>query len=297
MESLERKEIVRRALNVDTSIDPSEGGDQLQLMLRYIRKGLDAEEGTMISLSNSGVSRQLILRTTIPLPGTLKPLVWPIHLLPAPQPLFTAELFLPNLSQHFLATAQIASLIQIIKDKDRVIARFIEKMQLDGSDLSKIFPGVSGPRSTAKSNFREFASNFVKGLGEFEVELWRKLFYDSIQVPNIQEVLPQVLSSDLENIPQSTIEDIEEDWWQNLKRGDTQKSDETDCSVPVPLERVPSAAPPPISYEIDGANTTGFQVYKRTPNSTIVWLTVTWSSSEQIQPSKRVKMLTRSLQR
>ena len=257
-ESLERKQIVKRALNVDTSIDPSESGDQLQLLLQNIRKALDEVEGTTVSLSNSGNSQCLIMRTTTPLPGILKPLVWPIHLVSAPQHVLTAELLQPCLSQQYFAKAQVVSLIQLIKDKDRIITKLAEKMQSDGTDLSKIFPGTSSLRSTAKSHFREFASKNVKGLREFDEELWRKVFFESTRLPDLSDVLSRIFPPDLENIPELSIGDIEGAWWQNL-------GNEPNSALPIPLERARSTSPSSTDHEIRGAKTAGLQVYKKSP--------------------------------
>lgn len=228
-ESLERRQIVKRALNEDTSIDPSESADQLQLLLQNIQKALDEVKGATLSLCKSGLSQELILRTITPLPGALKPLVWPFHLMSAPQPLLTAELLQPCLSHQFIAKAQIASLKQLIRDKDHVISRLTDKMQSDGTDLSKIFPGASSLRSGANFHFRESASKFVKGLSEFDDEEWRKFFRNSTQIPSeLPEIFPQVFCSDLENIPKLDIKNIDGTWWQNLRNEDSQKSNALD---------------------------------------------------------------------
>lgn len=266
MESLERRQIVKRALNVDTSIDPSESGDQLQLLLQNIQKALDEVEGATLSLSKSGISQQLILRTTTPLPGALKPLVWPIHLMPAPQHLLTAELLQPCLNQQFFAKAQVASLIQLLKEKDHVITRLTEKMQSDGTDMSKIFPGASGLRSGAKLHFREAASKFVKGLGEFDDEQWRKGFFDSTQLPsNLPDVFTQVFSSDLGKSTDYVIKDTGGTWWQNLRNEDLQKSTRLNSFVSNTFERTQPTVHSSTGFENCGANDAGFQVHTKTP--------------------------------
>lgn len=262
VESLERRQIVKRALNVDTIIDPSESSDQLQLLLQNIQKALDGMEGATLSLSKAGTTQQLILRTTTPLPGALKPLVWPIHLLLARQHLLTTELLQPCLSQQFFAKAQIVSLIQLIKDKDHVITRLTEKMQSDGTDLTKIFPGASILRSGAKSHFRESASKFVRGLGEFDDGQWRKDFFERIHLPsNLHDVLLQVFSG-LENSSDLNFENIGGAWWQNLRNEDPQDSNGSSSSALASSERVHGAAHTPRLAEDGGANVTDFQVHQ-----------------------------------
>lgn len=261
-ESLERREIVKRALNVDTSIDPSESSDQLQLLLQNVQKALDGVKDATLSLSISGISQQLILRTTTPLPGALKPLVWPFHLVAAPQHLLTAELLQPCLSQIFFAKAQVVSLIQLIKDKDHVITRLTEKMQSDGTDLSKVFPGASGLRTGAKSHFRESASKFVKGLGEFNDERWRRCFRDSTQLPsNLPDIFSQVFSSDLEILPEFVIKDVGGAWWQNLRNEESQKLNALDSSNFNNFQKPQSSTHPSRDVENGGMNDAGFQVY------------------------------------
>lgn len=261
-ESLERRQIVKRALNVDTSIDPSESGDQLQLLLQNIQKALDEVDGAMLSLSKSDISQQLILRTTTPLPGALKPLVWPFHLMSAPQHLLTAELLQPLLSQQFFAKAQVVSLIQLIRDKDHVIARLTEKMQSDGTDLSKVFPGASNLRSGAKSHFRESASKFVKGLGEFDEERWRKVFHDSTQLPSDSpDVFSQVFSPDLEKFPKLVLRDIGGAWWQDIRNDDSQKPTALSSSGANTFQPPQSPAHSSRGFENGGADDADFQVH------------------------------------
>lgn len=264
-ESLERKQIVKRALNVDTSIDPTESADQLQLLLQNIQKALDEAEGATLALSKSGLSQQLILRTSTPLPGALKPLLWPFHFILAPQHLLTSELLQPCLNHQFIAQAQISSLKQLIRDKDHVISRFTDKIQSDGTDLSKIFPGASSLRSGAKSHFRKSASKFVKGLGEFDDEEWRNCFRDNTQFPSdLYEIFSQVFFSDLENFPEPNIKNNDGTWWQNLRNEDSQKSNALNIPDLNAFRRTQSPAHlarGSREFENRGSDDAGFQVY------------------------------------
>ncbi len=264
MESLERKQIVKRALNADTTIDPSESGHQLQLLLKNIEKALDGKEDATVSLTKSSVSEQLILRTTTPLPGALKPLVWPIHLVLAPQHLLTAELLQPCLSQQFFANIQIASLMQVIKEKDHVINKLTEKMQLDRTDLSKIFPGASSIRAEAKLNFRESASKFVKGLGEFDHGRWRKGLFDSHQFPsNLLDVLSQLFTPDLSPLPQLSYHDSGGAWWRDLRYEDSHESNDLNPSVADVSERAQMPAHSTTDSESGRTNDVDFQVHAK----------------------------------
>lgn len=217
-ESQERKQIVKRALVEDTSIDPSENTAQLQLLLQNVQKALNGGQDTRLSLSKGGTPKQLILQTTTSLPGTLKPLCWPIHLVPASQHLLTSELLLPCLSRQFLMDAQLTSLSQLLKEKDRLLTRLVDRMQADGTDLSKIFPGAAGLKRGIHFNPRAALGRCVKGLDEFNEEHWRKDFAASARRSfDVHDILSQVLATDQSNGLE--IEHISDDWnwWEQIE--------------------------------------------------------------------------------
>lgn len=180
-ESLDRKRIIRRSLDVDTSIDPSEDSEQLRLFLFRVCEALEQRPGTSLDLVQNGSGQSLSLRTFTPLPGSLKPLEWPIELLPASQSTLTAELIVPMLSQQVLARAEKASLLQHLKEKDQIMAKFADRMQADGIDLGKLFPGVTSKSSKPMS--RQALGKSVKGLGEFDEHIWQMNLTKSISSP------------------------------------------------------------------------------------------------------------------
>ena len=173
-EHLDRKQILRRALDLDPSIDPSEDADQMHQFLRNVRDSLAGEGGTKLSLSRGDTPKQLVLNTFTPLPASLVPLEWPMYLDPADQNVLTTEFVLPCLSQQLNAKAQIDTLLQHLKEKDHVINRLTQKMEFDGLDFSKIFPSVAVSKAVNRSDSRKSCADLVKGLGKFDEEDWRK---------------------------------------------------------------------------------------------------------------------------
>lgn len=180
-ESLDRKRIIRRSLDVDTSIDPSEDSEQLRLFLFRVCEALEQRPGTSLDLMHNGSGQSLSLRTFTPLPGSLKPLEWPIELLPASQSTLTAELIVPMLSQQVLARAEKVSLLQHLKEKDQIMAKFADRMQADGIDLGKLFPGVTS--KSGKPTSRHALGKLVKGLGEFDEHTWQMNLTKNISSP------------------------------------------------------------------------------------------------------------------
>ena len=200
-ESLDRKQIIKRALNLETSIDPSEDASQMQLLLRHVRDTLGGREGTTVAVHGEDDSDKLNLSAFVALPSPIPPLEWPIHLIRAPQAAFTTEVVVPILAQCSSAKAQVNSLLQHLKEKDQVITKLTDKMQSDGGDLGKIFPGASTGKAGSKLSGREFAAKTVKGLAEFdEKEWWRRLGSTYNTSGNIDSLLSSVFGSDSINV-------------------------------------------------------------------------------------------------
>lgn len=225
-ESLERKQIIKRALNVDTSIDPSESTDQLRLLLQNIQKPLNGNEGAKLSISKGENPKQLVFHTTTRLPASLRPLQWLFYLDLAPQDVLTTEFLLPFFSQQYVARAQIDSLVQLLKDKDHVINKLMDRMQSDGSDLSKVFPGAAASKGETKLGIQESARKSVKGLSEFDQERWRK---DLSAVLGSSQSLPDIIPRIFVPDSMDTLEVNRStglgDWWYELKDDNTQQQD------------------------------------------------------------------------
>ncbi|MCJ1464946.1 hypothetical protein MMC07_003561 [Pseudocyphellaria aurata] len=220
-EALERRQIVKRALNVDTSIDPSESTDQFHLLLRNIQKSLDGEEGTKLSMSKTEKPKQVHLHLVTQLPAPLLPLRWPVHLTLASPEVLAAELILPCLTQQSVAKSQIDSLLQQLKDKDHVISKLADRMQSDGTDFSKIFPGAIRSKVGTQLNVRESAGKMVKGLSEFDEENWRKTFSSPLGLSaNISDVISKIFVPGLRETLEVNISTDHGNWWHQLKDED-----------------------------------------------------------------------------
>ena len=223
-ETLERKQIVKRALDIDTSIDPSESADQFHLLLRNIQKSLDGEEGTKLSISRVEKSKQLKLHVVTQLPAPLSPLHWPILLTVASPEVFTAELILQCLSQQFVAKAQIDSLLQQLKDKDHVISKLTDRMHSDGTDFSRVFPGAIRSKVGANIGVRESAGKLVKGLSDFDEEHWRKTFSSLLGLSaHLSDIIPRIFVPGSREILDINISYDQGDWWHQLNDEDDQE--------------------------------------------------------------------------
>ena len=196
-ETLDRRQIVKRALNLETSIDPSEDAQQMQLLLRHVRGALEGLDHTAVNVHGKGDADKLTLAATIALPSPLPPLDWPIQCIKASQAEFTAEFVVPCLHSCSLAKLQVKSLLQHMKEKEHVLGKLTDKIQSDGTDLGSIFPGAPRGKAGSRLNAREIAAKSVRGLAEFEESQWQCQFAASSAVSsNIDDLLSSVFGSD-----------------------------------------------------------------------------------------------------
>lgn len=220
-ESLDRRQIIRRALDAETSIDPSEGTGQLNLLLQKIQGAFAGQHEGNLVLSWSGKDKDLLLEISASLPAPLRSLQWRLHLVPAPPALITTALLLPCLRQQVFTTSETRSLLESLKEKDHVIRRLVDKLQSTGIELSAVFPGAAGLRSTKNANSREVAARTIKGLGEFDELKWRKDLRASFSPPaKMSELVKNVFSRNMAEYSEiNTEHDEHEDsmWWEHLK--------------------------------------------------------------------------------
>lgn len=172
-ESLDRKQIIRRAFDENASIDPSEGPDQFRLLLHNIQEALEARPNTSlkIQLPEAAVDT-LTLIVTATLPAPLAPFIWPIRPVRAPDRSFFDEFLYPCLTSLGNARSEVLSLLNLLKDKDRVIARLTDKLEVMGIDISTVFPNAA-PSKRSKATTRDVVVSTVKGLKAFDEDKWR----------------------------------------------------------------------------------------------------------------------------
>ena len=183
-ESLKRKDIIRRALELDTSIDPSEGTDQFVLLLHKLSDALDGGNGTSLSLAEKP-DGQMALEATVLLPSPLPALVWPFKLRPATQQLLSSELVVSCLRDLLHSKHQVSSLLTQLKEKDHVISRLVDKLRSAGIELSAIFPSAQ-THGRSKASTEDSVVNSVRGLREFDENAWKDNLPASFE-PNISQ--------------------------------------------------------------------------------------------------------------
>ncbi len=220
-ETLDRRQIIRRALNDDTSIDPSEDAGQLKILLKKLEEALQGEQQTSLELESDVKDKSLLLNAVAPLPAPLRPLTWAIHLEPSSQETVTSELVLPSLNVQLMQRCQVSALLGQIKEKDHVIGRLLDKLESSGVELNSVFPGTAGYKHGKKGSERANAAKYVKGLGAFDEEQWsNETARSKPPVASQQELVQEVFKTrEMETLPKTdSIAYVEplRSWWTTL---------------------------------------------------------------------------------
>ena len=173
--SLDKYDIAAEAGRQHSSIDPSESTKQLNVLLSKLQQGLN--EGKNKLVKDDGrrhPAQSLALQTTLSLPKPLKPLQWTFHLQSTPASELSEAILRPVLHELSASHERLDSLQSVIKEKDHVISKLMDRVSASGVDMSLIFPtltGVSGRRGNATV---KDAMKHVSGMAAFDPAKWKE---------------------------------------------------------------------------------------------------------------------------
>ncbi|KAJ0303760.1 hypothetical protein COL5a_007391 [Colletotrichum fioriniae] len=175
-ESLDRRAIYKRSLNESTSIDPTDSDSNMRAFLSKIQSVFDPShrDHDKASMSISTRSnkeageRGLTLSITCEL-DNMQSLEWPVYLQKCPQSELTTELVVPLAQANSVGRRRVESLTEIIKQKDAVIMKLLDKLEATGTRLENVFAVLSAKQKPT----RKMAEEKVKGLTPFSLEDWK----------------------------------------------------------------------------------------------------------------------------
>ena len=116
---------------------------------------------------------ELKLSTKLQLPKPLKPLEWTFELR-RDLTTFADQISISVLEALLQDEEHQRSLLKIIKEKDHVISKLLDKIEASGIDLGLIFPGISGSKSRKSQVSLKEASRHVPGIAAFDLTQWTK---------------------------------------------------------------------------------------------------------------------------
>ena len=228
-------------------------------MLKKIRLGLEGGKATTCALTvGSGEGRPALeLSISVELPGGLAPLDWTIRLAVTGDGTMKDRLVVPLLRAQHRQHKELSGLRELIKDKDHVIQKLLDKLESIGTDLGQVFAQAAG-RPGRKGDWHK---DRVKGMATFDYEKWREdLSQDQPQ--DIMELLKESFTGPEDgarysrSVVDGTASGDEESWWQsivgltiNLSSGkvSTSKGFKKGQSFPkqTPIEALSSPLPSP----------------------------------------------------
>ena len=222
-ETLDRKAIFGRSIQEDTSIDLTEGPDQMAILLQKLQAAVDPSSPdhhqtslTLAAASASSSADDLALLINCTLPGGLKPLKWPVNLTKLPPASLASVLVLPLVQAQHSRTREVQSLAACLKEKDAVINKLVDKLAATGTGLESVFNALSGKRKVT----RAFADTQVKGLARFDPSEWRATVSRGAAPPDDVVSLVQKAFGDSEYLDFSgaklSVHDNLNGWWRDL---------------------------------------------------------------------------------
>ncbi|KIW70406.1 hypothetical protein PV04_02678 [Phialophora macrospora] len=176
--SLDSYDIKAAAARQRTTVDPSASSRQFEVLLSKLRQSLSDGKNTITR--GSGRNSQILhLRTRIDLPHPLNPLDWTFTLEPQTSPELAERILHPSLREVAVSQSKIDSLLAIVKEKDHVISKLLDRIGNSAVDLSLVFPGIAG-LATRKGGHVSVADakKRVPGMADFDEGAWIKQFAD-----------------------------------------------------------------------------------------------------------------------
>lgn len=220
-EELDRRGIIRRALDENTSIDPSEDPDQMRQFLHKLRLAVEGDHGTSLRLEASGkqtagqTAKELLLTLTAELPHGFEPLTWPVQLRLQEQTTHTIQFIMPLLKAEYAHLHELDSLVDVLKDKDHVIQKLADKVETMGAELGTIFAGASkrGGKVT-----REWQEERIKGLRPFDRDSWKKSLKNRSEAgTSLHEAVQSIFTGNTGDFSTADAELGSQDWWNKLE--------------------------------------------------------------------------------
>lgn len=214
-EQLSRKEIFERAEQGITTIDPSEGDDQLELLLTKVGEALSGA-GSKLSLTSGSKVDSININISAKLPSPLKPFKWTLQSSKEPTSSLTNRILLPLLKDEAAWESRQQALTNQLQQKDWVLDKLFDRIETLGVDMSTIFPSASGIRSSRKGDTRSELGKLVKGVAPFDEKAWLAQQGSSSSTFNLaSNLVHEVFGSDFNKGPVS-FNPVRDHWWDGL---------------------------------------------------------------------------------
>ena len=222
-EHLSRQQILKRAEENATTIDPSDDAEQYQMLLQKIGDAFHNEKDTHVILNHTSPGADTLrLTTSTKLPKPLGTLEWTLYLEREPRSSLTQYMLLPLITAEAGWESRQQNLMDQLKRKDWILGKLFDKLEAVGVDLSTIFPGMSGLRTGRKGATLSQAAKHIRGVAPFDEHAWLEEHKQSSPDSNIAASLLAELSSTSDAVAQpDSFHPPPDKWWHALSAAST----------------------------------------------------------------------------
>ena len=238
-EQLSYRQVLKRAEEDDTTIDPSEDAEQYNVLLQKVDEALHGSPESKMALTGGSKADSLELSLSTNLPAPLEPLKWRLYLSKEPHTASTNHLLLPLLRAETGRESSQQALLEQLKQKDWVLAKLFDKIEAMGIDLSTVFPGTSGLRGARKEPSLAQAAKYIKGVAPFDEKAWLgELHKSSPELGLASNLITETWGADVSQDP-GALNPPPDNWWESLD------ARVTAAVTPEPEKRKEKPAPKP----------------------------------------------------
>ncbi|KAJ9662777.1 hypothetical protein H2198_001226 [Neophaeococcomyces mojaviensis] len=209
-----------------TSIDPSESKSQFKVLLHKLEQSLSGGTNALHRDDDDSENESVVLKTTIKLPRPLQPLEWQFNLKPEGAGEMAEHILRPSLHEASESKKKLDSLFDIIKQKDHIISKLLERLENSSVDLSLIFPRITSLKSRKGIVTTKDAQAQVPGLAPFKRSSWDNMFRSDSAYASFEVVGLSNLMVGCEKCPKHTAEQHEQ-WLKKLPSA-TRNGDQDD---------------------------------------------------------------------
>ncbi|KAH8174585.1 hypothetical protein LIA77_06004 [Sarocladium implicatum] len=253
LERLDRRRICMRAWDQNTSIDPSDTPENMLKFLTSLRSALDPDRPghdltSLALLPGTGESATygLILKINCEIPG-LPTLRWTMQLDKAPTSEIATSVVLPLIQAQLAMSKEMNALEDLVRRKDSVMAKLLDKLEATGTGLENIFNSLSTSITGRKKVSRAVAEEKIRGLAPHDPAKWHESLESAADRPSdVTSLLAHAFSNNSRRC--QTLLDIDEtpgldEWFHTFQstkqlplHGPSKRDSETG-SIPQPIKQ------------------------------------------------------------
>jgi hypothetical protein len=226
-EKLSRRDIIHRANVEETSIDPGEDTDQYKVFLDKLQEAFTGSKNSEVSLK-SGVGKKfnnLEIITTTDLPAPLDPLTWIFYVNQGSARELATQLTIPLLQAQSERDGLEKALLKTLKEKDWILGKIFDKIESLGLDLSAVFPGMVGLRSSDGGISRNRAAKYIPGLTAFDESAWRRgIDTKSTALELTRRLIDGVSDQSSSQIGLEKMVPRDEEWWKKVNADEGERA-------------------------------------------------------------------------